>query len=208
MNTLQQIRLIWKPVVFLLCLLPALLVVTDALGITGRLGANPIEEILDRFGNWNLRFIMITLAITPLRRLTGWNWLGRFRRMIGLFTFFYVLMHFLTWLILDQGLLIPAIAEDLVKRPFITVGFIALLLLAAMAVTSTDRIRRAMGRSWNKLHYSIYAVGILGVWHYWWQVKQDIREPLVYALILGLLLGIRLWWWLRRRSREPLYSAH
>ncbi|MEJ2172797.1 MAG: sulfoxide reductase heme-binding subunit YedZ [Woeseiaceae bacterium] len=207
MNTLQQIRLIWKPVVFLLCLLPALLVVTDALGITGRLGANPIEEILDRFGNWNLRFIMITLAITPLRRLTGWNWLGRFRRMIGLFTFFYVLMHFLTWLILDQGLLIPAIAEDLVKRPFITVGFIALLLLAAMAVTSTDRIRRAMGRSWNKLHYSIYAVGILGVWHYWWQVKQDIREPLVYALILGLLLGIRLWWWLRRRSREPLYSA-
>jgi sulfoxide reductase heme-binding subunit YedZ len=207
-NTLQQIRLIWKPVVFLLCLLPALLVVTDALGITGRLGANPIEEILDRFGNWNLRFIMITLAITPLRRLTGWNWLGRFRRMIGLFTFFYVLMHFLTWLILDQGLLIPAIAEDLVKRPFITVGFIALLLLAAMAVTSTDRIRRAMGRSWNKLHYSIYAVGILGVWHYWWQVKQDIREPLVYALILGLLLGIRLWWWLRRRSREPLYSAH
>lgn len=207
MNTLQQIRLIWKPVVFLLCLLPALLVVTDALGITGRLGANPIEEILDRFGNWNLRFIMITLAITPLRRLTGWNWLGRFRRMIGLFTFFYVLMHFLTWLILDQGLLIPAIAEDLVKRPFITVGFIALLLLAAMAVTSTDRIRRAMGRSWNKLHYSIYAVGFLGVWHYWWQVKQDIREPLVYALILGLLLGIRLWWWLRRRSREPLYSA-
>ena len=207
MNTLQQIRLIWKPVVFLLCLLPALLVVTDALGITGRLGANPIEEILDRFGNWNLRFIMITLAITPLRRLTGWNWLGRFRRMIGLFTFFYVLMHFLTWLILDQGLLIPAIAEDLVKRPFITVGFIALLLLAAMAVTSTDRIRRAMGRSWNKLHYSIYAVGILGVWHYWWQVKQDIRGPLVYALILGLLLGIRLWWWLRRRSREPLYSA-
>jgi sulfoxide reductase heme-binding subunit YedZ len=206
-NTLQQIRLIWKPVVFLLCLLPALLVVTDALGITGRLGANPIEEILDRFGNWNLRFIMITLAITPLRRLTGWNWLGRFRRMIGLFTFFYVLMHFLTWLILDQGLLIPAIAEDLVKRPFITVGFIALLLLAAMAVTSTDRIRRAMGRSWNTLHYSIYAVGILGVWHYWWQVKQDIREPLVYALILGLLLGIRLWWWLRRRSREPLYSA-
>jgi len=193
--------------VFLLCLLPALLVVTDALGITGRLGANPIEEILDRFGNWNLRFIMITLAITPLRRLTGWNWLGRFRRMIGLFTFFYVLMHFLTWLILDQGLLIPAIAEDLVKRPFITVGFIALLLLAAMAVTSTDRIRRAMGRSWNKLHYSIYAVGFLGVWHYWWQVKQDIREPLVYALILGLLLGIRLWWWLRRRSREPLYSA-
>lgn len=207
MNTLQQIRLIWKPVVFLLCLLPALLVVTDALGITGRLGANPIEEILDRFGNWNLRFIMITLAITPLRRLTGWNWLGRFRRMIGLFTFFYVLMHFLTWLILDQGLLIPAIAEDLVKRPFITVGFIALLLLAAMAVTSTDRIRRAMGRSWNKLHYSIYAVGILGVWHYWWQVKNDIRDPLIYAVVLILLLGLRLWFRYRRAPRQRRATA-
>ena len=133
MDTLTQVRRVWKPVVFLLCLVPTLLVVTDAFELTGRLGANPVEEIQDRFGIWALRFIMITLAVTPLRRITGWNWLTRFRRMFGLFTFFYVLMHFLTWLILDQGLLLSAILEDIVERPFITIGFVALLLLTALA---------------------------------------------------------------------------
>ena len=123
MTRLQQIRFVWKPIAFLLCLLPAALVVTDALELTGRLSANPIEDILDRFGNWSIRFILITLAVTPLRRVTGWNWLVRFRRMFGLFTFFYVLLHFLTWLILDQELLLSAIAEDLTERPFITIGF-------------------------------------------------------------------------------------
>ena len=199
MDTLRQIRLIWKPIVFLLCLLPAALVLTDGLEITGRLGANPIEEIQDRFGNWALRFILITLTVTPLRRLTAWNWLIRFRRMFGLFTFFYVLMHFLTWLFLDQGLLLSAIAEDLIERPFITIGFAAFLLLIAMAVTSTNNMRRRLGRRWQKLHYSAYAVGLLGVWHYWWQVKKDITEPLVYAVILAALLAIRIWWRLRRR---------
>ena len=199
MDTLRQIRLIWKPIVFLLCLLPAALVLTDGLEITGRLGANPIEEIQDRFGNWALRFILITLTVTPLRRLTAWNWLIRFRRMFGLFTFFYVLMHFLTWLFLDQGLLLSAIAEDLIERPFITIGFAAFLLLVAMAVTSTNNMRRCLGRRWQKLHYSAYAVGLLGVWHYWWQVKKDITEPLVYAVILAALLAIRIWWRLRRR---------
>ena len=194
MNTLQQIRFIWKPLVFLACLLPFSLVVTDAMEITGRLGANPIEEIMDRFGNWSLRFILITLAVTPLRRLTGWNWLIRFRRMLGLFTFFYVLMHFLTWLVLDQGLLMSAVLEDLVKRPFITIGFVALLLLTALAVTSTSGMRRRMGRRWQTLHKAVYLIGILGVWHYWWQVKKDITEPLIYALILALLLGLRLIW--------------
>ncbi len=199
MDTLRQIRLIWKPIVFLLCLLPAALVLTDGLEITGRLGANPIEEIQDRFGNWALRFILITLTVTPLRRLTAWNWLIRYRRMFGLFTFFYVLMHFLTWLFLDQGLLLSAIAEDLIERPFITIGFAAFLLLIAMAVTSTNNMRRRLGRRWQKLHYSAYAVGLLGVWHYWWQVKKDITEPLVYAVILAALLAIRIWWRLRRR---------
>ena len=155
MDTLRQIRLIWKPVIFLLCLVPAALVITDAFEITGRLGANPIEEIQDRFGIWAIRFIMITLAVTPLRHLTGWNWLLRFRRMFGLFTFFYVLTHFLTWLILDQSLLLSAIAEDLTERPFITIGFSALVLLTAMAVTSTNGMRRRMGRRWQKLHYSV-----------------------------------------------------
>ena len=200
MNTLQQVRFIWKPIVFLLCLVPAALVVTDAFEITGRLSANPIEDILDRFGNWGLRFILITLAVTPLRRITGWNWLIRFRRMFGLFTFFYILLHFLTWLILDQGLLMAAVLEDGVERPFITIGMVALVLLLAMAATSTTGIRRRMGKRWNKLHSSAYAVGVLGVWHFWWQVKMDSREPLIYASVLTVLLGYRLWHtWRRRR---------
>ena len=202
MDTLQQIRRIWKPVIFLLCLVPAALVVTDAFELTGRLGANPVEEILDRLGNWALRFIMITLAVTPLRRLTGWNWLSRFRRMFGLFTFFYVLMHFLTWLILDQAVLFSAILEDLTERPFITIGFAALVLLTALAVTSTDGMRRRLGRRWQTLHNATYIIGILGVWHYWWQVKQDITEPLIYAVILAVLLGARIAWnWQQRRQR-------
>ena len=186
--------------VFALCLLPALLVFTDAFEITGRLGANPIEEIQDRFGIWALRFIMITLAVSPLRRFMIWNWLVRFRRMIGLFVFFYVLMHFLTWLILDQELRLSAITEDISERPFITLGFTAFLLLTAMAATSTNGMRRRLGRRWQQLHYSVYAVGALGVSHYWWQVKADVLEPLIYASILAVLLGYRLWWRVRRRK--------
>ena len=200
MNTLQQVRFIWKPAVFVACLLPFTLVVGDLFEITGQLGANPIEEIMDRFGNWSLRFILLTLAVTPVRRISGWNWLARFRRMFGLFTFFYVLMHFLTWLILDQGILLPAIIEDIAKRPFITVGFIALVLLTALAATSTAAIRRRMGRHWQTLHNAAYVVGILGVWHYWWQVKKDITEPLLYAVLLAALLAPRLWWRFRPRK--------
>ena len=207
MNTLQKVRFVGKPLVFLLCLAPVLFVIGDIFGISGQLSANPIEDLLDRFGNWAIRFITITLAVTPLRRLTGWNWLTRFRRMLGLFTFFYVLMHFLTWLLLDRGLAVdPAfqwsgILEDLTERPFITIGFTALILLTAMAVTSTNGIRRRMGRNWDKLHYSAYAVGILGVWHYWWQVKKDTSDAWIYALILAVLLGLRIYWRSRRSSR-------
>jgi len=200
LNTLQQVRFIWKPAVFVACLLPFTLVVGDLFEITGQLGANPIEEIMDRFGNWSLRFILLTLAVTPVRRISGWNWLARFRRMFGLFTFFYVLMHFLTWLILDQGILLPAIIEDIAKRPFITVGFIALVLLTALAATSTAAIRRRMGRRWQTLHNAAYVIGVLGVWHYWWQVKKDITEPLLYAVLLAALLAPRLWWRFRRRK--------
>jgi sulfoxide reductase heme-binding subunit YedZ len=199
LKTVQQVRLIWKPAVFAACLLPFALVVGDLFEITGRLGANPVEEIMDRFGNWSLRFILLTLAVTPVRRISGWNWLARFRRMLGLFTFFYVLMHFLTWLVLDQGLLLPAIIEDIAKRPFITIGFMALVLLTALAATSTAAVRRRMGRRWQTLHNAVYLIGFLGVWHYWWQVKKDITEPLLYALILAALLAHRLWW----RFRQP-----
>jgi sulfoxide reductase heme-binding subunit YedZ len=190
-DTLRQIRLVWKPLVFLACLAPFALVVGDLFELTGSLGANPVEEILDRLGNWGLRFIMITLAVTPLRRLTGWNWLTRFRRMLGLFTFFYVLMHFLTWLILDQGLLWSAIVEDIAERPFITIGVVALLLLTALAATSTNGMRRRLGRRWQTLHNAVYVIGVLGVWHFWWQVKLDTLEPLIYAVILTALLGYR-----------------
>ncbi|MGI9235076.1 MAG: sulfite oxidase heme-binding subunit YedZ [Woeseiaceae bacterium] len=208
MDTLRQIRLIWKPIIFLLCLLPAALVITDLLEITGDLGANPVEEMLDRFGNWSIRFIMIALAVTPLRRLTGQNWITRYRRMFGLFTFFYVLLHFLVWLMLDRGLyfspfseVIPAVVEDLTERTFITLGFAALVLLTALAVTSTDGMRRRMGRNWQKLHNSVYAIAVLGVAHYWWQVKKGPDDAIYYAGILALLLGMRLYWHLQRRRK-------
>ncbi len=180
-------------------MLPLGFALGDLLGYTGSLGANPVEELQDRFGNWGLRFVMITLTVTPLRKITGKVWLLRFRRMLGLFAFFYILLHFLNWFILDQGMLWSAIVEDLVERPFITLGFTGLVLLTAMALTSTTGMRRRMGKRWDKLHYSVYVVGILGVWHYWWQVKSDITEPLIYAAVLAVLLGYRLL--TRRRTR-------
>ena len=197
MDTSTLIRFLWKPLVFIACLIPFGLLVGDIYGITGVLGANPVEEVQDRFGIWGLRFIVITLAVTPVRQLSGRNWLGRFRRMLGLYAFFYVFMHFLTWLVLDQGILMSAILEDIAVRPFITIGFAALLILTALAATSTAGIRRRMGRRWQKLHNWVYVAAILGVWHYWWQVKLDSSDPAIYATMLTLLLGYRIW---RRRA--------
>jgi sulfoxide reductase heme-binding subunit YedZ len=209
MDAIRQIRFVWKPLIFLLCLVPAGLVITDLYEITGTLGANPVEAMLDRLGNWAIRFIMITLAVTPLRKLTGWNWLTRFRRMFGLFTFFYVLMHFLVWLMLDRGLyfstfadVLPEVVEDLTERTFITLGFTALVLLTAMAVTSTAAMRRRMGRRWQKLHYCAYAVGALGVWHYWWQVKKGPDDAIYYAVIFAVLIALRVYWYLQKRKRR------
>ena len=193
MASLKVIRLYLKPTVFLICLLPLILVLSDLFEISGTLGANPIENIQDRFGIWGLRFIVILLMISPLKKITGIIWLIQFRRMIGLFAFFYVLMHFLVWLLLEQSLLMPAIIEDVTKRPFITIGFIALLILLILASTSTSNIRRSMGRKWDKLHQSVYLASILGIWHFWWQVKKDITEPLIYAVIIFILLTYRLW---------------
>ncbi len=201
MNTLQQIRFIWKPLVLILCLIPAALVFSDALFLPERLGANPIEAIQDRFGNWALRFILITLTVTPLRRVSGWNWLSRFRRMLGLTTFFYAFMHFLAWLVLDREMRMADIIEDLTERPFITLGFTAVVLLTALAVTSITAIRRRMGRHWQTVHNAAYVVALLGVWHFWWQVKLDITEPAIYASVLAMLLGIRVWW--RWEHKKP-----
>ena len=192
MTKTEQIRWILKPLVFVTCLLPAAWIIGLLFLQPAELGANPVEALLDHFGNWGLRFMMIALAVTPARKLLGWPSLARFRRMLGLFAFFYIAMHFLVWLVLDQGLALQPIIEDIAKRPFITIGMVALVLLIAMAATSFTRARQKMGRSWQTLHNSVYLVGILGVWHHWWQVRADLAEPLVYALILSALLGYRL----------------
>lgn len=203
MDTLRQIRFVWKPLVFIASLIPFALVVGDLFQVTGELGANPIEEIQDRFGNWGLRFMLVALAVTPARLILGVPWLARFRRMLGLFAFFYVLMHFATWLFLDQGLLLSAIVEDIAKRPFITIGFAALLILLALTATSTAGMRRRLGRRWQKLHNWVYVAAILGVWHYWWQVKLDASDPAIYAAILTMLLGYRIW----RRKKSGKQTA-
>ena len=193
MLTAKTARKFLKPPVFLICLLPFFFILTDSIELTGNLGANPIENIQDRLGNWGLRFLLLTLAISPLRKLTGQIWLTLFRRMLGLFTFFYVLMHFLTWLILEQNIYLPAITEDIITRPFITIGFLALLILLLLASTSTNNIQRKLQKKWHTIHRLIYAVGILAVWHYWWQVKKDITEPLIYVFVLSILLLYRIW---------------
>ena len=192
MLAIKTVKYYVKPAVFLLCLMPLLLIIGDLFEITGTLGANPIENMQDRFGIWGLRFIVTVLMISPLRSITGFTWITQFRRMIGLYAFFYVLMHFLVWLLLEQSLLMSAIIEDIATRPFITIGFIALLILLALASTSTMKIRKKMGNSWVRLHSSIYLASILGVWHFWWQVKKDVTEPLIYAIIISILLLYRL----------------
>ena len=192
MLAIKTVKYYVKPAVFLLGLMPLLLVIGDLFEITGTLGANPIENMQDRFGIWGLRFIVTVLMISPLRSITGFAWITQFRRMIGLYAFFYVLMHFLVWLLLEQNLLMAAIIEDIATRPFITIGFIALLILVALASTSTMNIRKKLRNNWVRLHSSIYLASILGVWHFWWQVKKDITEPLIYAIIISILLLYRL----------------
>lgn len=197
----RYLRWVAKPVLFLLCLLPAARLLAGALGIGGvRLGADPVEEILETCGKWTLNFLLITLTVTPLRQLTGLNDLVRFRRMLGLFAFTYACLHFSTYLVLDRGLEWSAIVKDLAKRPYITIGFTALVLLFPLALTSTNRMMRKLGRRWQKLHRLVYVIPILGVWHFYWQVKADVREPLVYAGILAILLGYRYVRFLRTRA--------
>ena len=159
---------------------------------TDTLGANPIDVVTDETGTWTLRFLVLTLLVTPLRRWTGWNALVRFRRMLGLFAFFYGSLHFLTYLWLDQFFALDEIAKDIVKRPFITVGFAAFVLMVPLALTSTAGwIRRLGGRGWNLLHRLVYLSAIGGVVHYWWLVKADIARPLRYGVIVGILLLAR-----------------
>ncbi len=184
-----------KGLVFLAALIPFLKLAW--LGWNDGLGANPIEKITRTTGYWTLTFLMITLTATPLRTLSGWNWPLRWRRMLGLFAFFYASLHFLTYLVLDQFFDWPAIVKDIAKRPYITVGFPAFLMLIPLAVTSTNNmVRRLGGKRWKMLHRLVYVIAIAGVVHFWWLVKKDITEPVQFAAVLMILLGFRFirWW--------------
>jgi len=206
-----------KPLVFVASLAPAGWLVWAIL--TGNLSANPLSDLTNETGIWALRFVCITLAITPLRRVTGWNQAIKFRRMTGLFAFFYGTLHFLTYVVVDRFASLvdfpdgyfawstarhlgAAIWEDIYKRPFITIGFTAWMTMLPLTLTSTaGMIRRLGGRAWNRLHKLVYATGALVVVHYWWLVKADISRPAAYGVVVALLLGSRLYWARLRTAR-------
>lgn len=188
-----------KPLVFAACLVPVALLVLGA--FRQELGANPIEKITHATGDWTLRFLLITLAITPLRRITGINELISFRRMTGLFAFFYGTLHFLTYIWLDKFFDWHEIVKDVYKRPFITAGFTAFVLMIPLAITSTKGWIRRLGKKWTVLHRLIYGSAIAGVIHYIWLVKKDVRKPEIYAAILGGLLLWRVGNWFVKRQR-------
>jgi len=191
-----------KVAVFVSCLVPLGILVRE--GFSGGLGANPVEFIEHATGDWTLRFLAITLAITPFRKLLGLPLLIRYRRMVGLFAFFYACLHFSTYLIFDQMLNLTEMWQDVMKRRYITLGFTGFVLLVPLAVTSTAGwIRRLGGRRWQRLHQAIYVTAVAGVIHYYWLVKSDIRQPLLYAGIIGVLLAWRLFIRMRERSRVP-----
>ena len=191
--------------VFLVCLLPLAYLLARAYEVAGLgLGANPIEELLHEMGRWGLKFLLLTLTVTPLRRLTGWNWLIGYRRMLGLFAFFYIVLHFTVYAVLDQSLDIAAIIEDVIKRPYITLGMAGLLMLIPLAVTSTRGMMRRLGKRWQRLHRLVYVIAIVAVWHFYWQVKLDTLEPALYALVLAGLLGVRVVFYRRSRQTKRL----
>jgi sulfoxide reductase heme-binding subunit YedZ len=201
-----------KIVLFVTCLAPLAWLVVRALGLGGTsLGVNPVEEILNTCGKTGLNLLILTLCITPVRRSTGWNRLVQFRRMLGLYSFFYILLHFLTYALLDLGLAWDTLLVDIAKRPYITLGFTALVLMVPLAVTSTNGFQRRLGRRWVKLHRLVYPIAILGVIHYWWQIKSktDVGDPLLYAVLLVVLLGVRIAHWRsveRRKARGSVDS--
>jgi len=181
-----------KVALFLASLIP--LIRLSWYGYFSQLGANPIEFITRSLGTWTLVFLLITLSITPLRKLSGWSWLIKLRRMAGLFAFFYALLHFITYIWLDQFFDLNDIYKDVIKRPFITIGFTAFVLLIPLAVTSTNAMMKKLGgKRWQMLHRLIYPIAIFAVLHYWWLVKKDITQPLIYAAVLATLLGYRVW---------------
>jgi len=208
MITARQIALA-KAALFAASLLPFARLVLFA--FTDRLGANPIEFITRNTGDWTLYFLCLTLLVTPLRKLTGWHWLIRLRRMLGLFAFFYATLHFTTFLWFDHFFDLNEMLKDVVKRPFITVGFTAFVLLIPLAVTSTNgMVKRLGGKRWQSLHRLVYLIAALGILHFWWMKagKNDFAEPALFGSIVALLLLVRLYWnvvqpWLQRRRMQP-----
>lgn len=199
------IRLV-KLLLWPLCLAPLAMLVLATFELLGlELGANPVEALLHTLGKWGLKFLLATLAITPLRRWTGWAWLLSFRRLLGLFAFFYIVLHFGVYLVLDQTLNVRAVLEDILERPYITLGMTGLFLMLPLALTSTRGMMRRLGRRWKQLHQLVYVVAILGVWHFYWQVKLDTLEPTIYAGLLAVLLGARLWF--RRQKRTAVAAT-
>jgi len=211
MDVARRYRWIYKPLVFLACLVPWAWTVAAAIGLQlpapfgiPGLGPDPARRMLGILGHTALNLLLLTLAVSPARVLSGNAHLLRLRRMLGVFAFVYALLHFLVYVGAIQGFDGRAIYADIYKRPYITLGATALVALLALAATSTNGMMRRLGRAWQKLHRLVYLAAVLGVWHYWWQVKKDIREPLVYAALLAALLGWRLW---RRGARATSRSA-
>ena len=180
-----------KPLVFIICLLPLVVLIWD--GFHDALGANPIEKITHRTGDWSLRFLLITLSITPMRKLVGWKFVIRFRRMLGLFAFFYVCIHFSIYIVFDHFFDMSEIVKVIVKRPYVTVGFTAFVLLVPLAITSTNKMKKRLGVRWKQLHQLVYVIAVLGVLHYLWLVKADVLQPVIHAIVLLVLLSFRAW---------------
>jgi len=183
-----------KPVTFIACLIPLGQLLYNAW--TDNLSANPIEFITHFTGDWTLIFLLASLSVTPLRQISGWNELIKYRRMLGLFAFFYVVLHFATYMVLDHFFDFPAIVKDVMKRPYVTAGFTGFVLMIPLAITSTAGMIRRLGKRWQQLHRFVYVVGIAGVIHFYWLVKADIRRPVQYGAVLALLLGYRLVKWM------------
>jgi sulfoxide reductase heme-binding subunit YedZ len=181
-----------KALVFCAALIPLARLAAGAALYPEWLGANPAEYITRSTGDWTLRFLLVSLAVTPLRKLTGWHTLARFRRMLGLYAFLYGALHLSSYLTFDHAFAVTEIVKDIVKRPFITVGFITLVLMVPLAITSTNKMVRRLGaKRWMALHRLVYVIAPLGALHFWWMVKKDVTEPALYAAVLAVLLGYR-----------------
>lgn len=190
-----------KPAVLLVCLVPMAVLIRAT--FANELGANPLETIRDTTGLWTLRFLMFALAITPLRKITKWHSLSRFRRMFGLFAFFHAFLHFITYVWLDQFFDVNEMVEDLTRRPFIMAGYASFIVLIPLAVTSTKKwIGRLGGKRWQMLHRLVYIAAIAGVLHYYWRVKLDVLNPIAYGVLLAALLGFRAWHAFQHKDTE------